>query len=410
MKFTKKSVLKLIALLLIATSVMFIVASPLNNTNNVIAASSSDSKVQGYEDRIAKLEAEQKAYEKKIQEAKQNANDYLKEKEYLDKQIANLSEQITTANELVIEYTNAINAKSEEIEVKQAEIDEKFKQFQERMRISYEEGSMGYLAMLFSSNSISDFLTGLERMTNMLEYDKRTMKELNDQKAALMSEKAAKDELLASQKAVYENLEKTESELEAKAKEAADFYNKAIGDEAEFEKKLAQAQAAEKKANAELEAYLEEMAKKNNGSYEGGALSWPLSKSNNKITSKYGTRTYKIWGRWVTDFHLGIDVGVSTGTSVYAAAGGTVEIAKWDGSYGYYILINHGGGYATLYAHNSQLLVKQGQKVKRGDLISKSGSTGNSSGPHLHFEVRINGKHQDPINSGYLSYPALIYT
>lgn len=405
----RSALLKIVATVLVAAALVFVFASPLNYTNIISASALTDSKVQGYEDRIAALKAEQKNYEKLIKDSKADADKFLKEKEYLDKQIENLNEQITVANDLLIEYTNAIAAKEEEIVGKQAEYDTKFAQYKTRMRVAYEEGSMGYLVMLFTSKSISDFLTSLERMINMLEYDKKTMANLNKQKEELSAKKAELEAIKANQQAVYDELAATSADLKAKSAQAADYYNKEIKDQAEWQRKYNAAQAQEKKENAALDKYLEELAKKNNGVYTGGAFSWPLPSNQNKITSKFGNRTYKIWGKWVTDYHRGIDVSIPTGTTVSACADGIVEKAQWSNSYGYYVVISHGSGYTTLYAHNSSLAVKVGDRVKRGQKVASSGSTGNSSGPHLHLEIAINGKLQDPLANGILSHPALVY-
>ena len=204
-------------------------------------------------------------------------------------------------------------------------------------------------------------------------------------------------------------MKKNEAELEKKAEEAENYYNEAKNSEEVLNKKLNEAKKAEEKAAKELDAYLVELANKNNGVYTGGAFSWPLPQNQVKITSKHGWRTYWIWGRQVTDYHRGIDISCPTGTPVYAGADGIVEIAGWNDSYGYYVVISHGSGYTTLYAHNSLLKVKKGQRVKRGEVISSSGSTGNSSGPHLHLEISINGKLQDPLANGILSHPKLTY-
>ncbi len=409
MKSKQRIVLITVAIMLIVATCIIVLASPLNYADIAHVSAVTDSTVKGYEDRIAALKQEQKNYEKLIKESKQNAESFLKEKEYLDKQIENLNEQIIISNNLLEEYNVAIIEKEGQISVKQSELDTKFEQFKNRLRVLYEDGSVGYLAMIFSSGSVADFLTSLERMTNMLDYDKRTMKTLSDEKTVLSNEKADLESLKANQQSVYDDLKKTEEELKTKSTQAEQFYQSEIKNEEKLNKMLEQAKAEEKKENDKLDAYLKELAKKNNGVYDGGAFSWPLAQSNNIITSKFGTRTYKIWGRWVTDTHRGIDISVPTGTPVYACAAGTVEIAGWSGSYGYYVVISHGSGYTTLYAHNSSLSVKQGQRVNRGDKIALSGSTGNASGPHLHLEIAINGVLQDPLANGILSHPQLIF-
>jgi murein DD-endopeptidase MepM/ murein hydrolase activator NlpD len=378
----------------------------LNYVTTVSAA--TDSKVKGYEDKIAQLKKDQKAYEQQIKDAKANAASYMEQKEILDKQINALSEEIELSNALLIEYNNAIVAKEEAITSKQSELDVKFENYKSRLRASYENGVMGYLTMLFSSKTLSGFLTSLERMTNMLNYDKNVMKQMNEEKANLSDEKANLEQIKASQQAVHDGLQKTEAEIEAKANEMQKLYDDTLNDQKKAEQMLAQAQKDREKAEKDLDKYLEELAKKNSGYYDGGAFSYPLPENQNILTSKFGPRTYKIWGKWVSGNHRGIDIACPTGTPIYAGADGKVEISGWNNSYGYYVVISHGSGYTTLYAHNSSLVAKVGQYVKRGQLIAKSGSTGNSSGPHLHFEISINGKLQDPLKSGLLNHPKFI--
>ena len=406
MKERRSFLIKLTAVILVVISFVFIISSPLNYVNKVSAA--TDSKVQSYEDKIAQLKKDQKTYEQQIKNAKANAASYMEQKEILDKQINALTEEIDLSNALLIEYNNAIIAKEEAIASKQSELDVKFDNFKNRLRTSYEEGIMGYLTMLFSSKTLSGFLTSIERMTNMLNYDKRVMKQMNDEKASLSSEKTNLEQIKASQQTVHDGLQQTEADLEAKANEMQKLYNDTINNQKKAEQMLAQAEKEQKKAEQELDKYLEELAKKNSGYYDGGPFSYPLPSSQNILTSKHGKRTYQMWGKWVTDYHRGIDIACPTGTPVYAGADGKVEISGWNGSYGYYVVISHGSGYTTLYAHNSSLLVKVGQTVKRGQQIAKSGSTGNSSGPHLHFEISINGVLQDPLKSGLLSHPQFI--
>lgn len=402
MKNRRSFLIKLTAVILIVISFVFIISSPLNYVN---VSAATDSKVKGYEDKIAQLKKDQKAYEQQIKNAKANAASYKEQKQILDKQINALSEEIELSNALLIEYNNAIVAKEEAITSKQSELDVKFDNYKNRLRTSYENGVMGYLTMLFSSKTLSGFLTSLERMTNMLNYDKLVMKQMNDEKANLSDEKANLEQIKASQQAVHEGLQKSEQEIEKKADEMQKLYDDTLNDQKKAEQMLAQAEKDREKAEKELDKYLAELAKKNSGVYDGGPFSYPLPQNQVTLTSKFGPRTYQIWGKWVSGNHRGIDIGCPTGTPVYACADGKVEISGWNNSYGYYIVISHGSGYTTLYAHNSSLVVKAGQTVKRGELIAKSGSTGNSSGPHLHLEISINGVLQDPLKSGLLNHP-----
>lgn len=405
-KNIKNTVLKFLSVMLVTVFMMLIMSNPLEQTNRAIAAGSKDSNVQGYEDRISQLKKDQQEFDRLMKEAQKNAEDYLKQKEYIDKQLNNLQEQIDLSNELLEEYNNQIVEKEAEIKEKEAEIKEKEKHFHERMRVSYENGTMNYLSMLFKASSLSDFLISLERITNMLDYDKRTMKEINDKKAELQKQKTEINALKESQQKIADDLDVQKEELEKTANEAEVYYKAELNKKDEYLKKYQQAKAAEDKAAAELDAYLKELANKNNGTFTG-EFAWPLTNSHNYITSKFGPRTYYIYGRWVSDVHRGIDISCTYNTPVKACAAGRVEIAQWNNSYGYYVVISHGSGYTTLYAHNTSLKVKVGQYVNKGDVIALSGSTGNSSGPHLHLEISKNGVLLDPLNCGMLSHPAL---
>ncbi|MBR6514893.1 MAG: peptidoglycan DD-metalloendopeptidase family protein [Clostridia bacterium] len=183
-------------------------------------------------------------------------------------------------------------------------------------------------------------------------------------------------------------------QIEAAFTYVADIQSDQAAIEAEYEK----AKAAEDQANKDIAALLaqraKEQAQNNSGSYKpvyGGKLIWPVS-GYSRISSPFGPRT--LWGKY--DYHLGIDIPAPSGTSVNAAAAGEVVIAGYSYNYGYYVVIDHGDGYATLYAHNRQLLVSAGQIVSQGQKIAEIGMSGSASGNYLHFEVRINGQVQNP--------------
>ena len=158
-------------------------------------------------------------------------------------------------------------------------------------------------------------------------------------------------------------------------------------------------EAAEKKYEEEERKAQEEIRRSQMSylasKYTGGKFAWPAP-SGTRITSPFGYRNHPLSHTY--SLHRGIDISTAYGSDIVAGEDGVVTIAKHNGSYGKYIVINHGNGYTTLYAHNSQLLVSVGQTVKRGQVIAKAGSTGNSTGPHCHFEVSYNGELQNPLN------------
>ena len=406
MNNAKKIIIKITSLFLFVVCMAFVVSDSTAYTTKVVAA--KDSTVQGYEDRLSNLKKEQDRLKKEIAKAQANAATQKEQKDILDKEIKNLNDQILTINALITVCLDQIEEKEASITQKEQELEEKFEQFKNRMRLSYEEGKLGYLAMLFSSESISDFLAGLERMTNILEYDKKVMKEINDAKALLNDEKADLEKTKSDLQLVYDELNAKEEEVRAKVAEVNKLITSYEKAEQDAYNDYIAALNQQKKEEAALEKYLKELAEKDQGKYTQGKLSWPVKASSPNydiITSKYGYRRYYIYGRWVEDEHTGVDIGVRY-QPVYAAADGTIDTATvYGGTYGTYIIINHGGGYTTRYAHLSEFHVKVGQKVKRGQQIGVTGNTGNSSGPHLHFEVRINGKTENPLGNGLVAYP-----
>ena len=225
------------------------------------------------------------------------------------------------------------------------------------------------------------------------------------------AEIAARKQALEQSRAKLVELEKAaaakRAEIEQKKKEREVVLQKAQNDRATAMQAVEELNASSAQITALLKARQAERAaaraaaaaQQSSPTYSwvqgSGQLGWPVS---GEITSPYGYRTHPIWG--TTIYHSGIDIGVDEGTPVHAADGGTVAWSGWMGGYGYAVVIDHGNGMSTLYGHNSELAVSEGQDVGKGQVIAYAGSTGNSTGPHVHFEVRISGDPVDPM--GYL--------
>ena len=246
-----------------------------------------------------------------------------------------------------------------------------------------------------------------------IDADIKLIDEIKKERAEI----AARKQALEQSRAKLVELEKAavakQAEIEQKKKEREVVLQKAQNDRAtamqaveELNASSAQItallkarQAERAAARAAAEAAATAAAQQSAPSYSwvqgSGQLGWPVS---GEITSPYGYRTHPIWG--TTIYHSGIDIGVDEGTPVHAADGGTVVWSGWMGGYGYAVVIDHGNGMSTLYGHNSELAVSEGQDVSKGQVIAYAGSTGNSTGPHVHFEVRISGDPVDPM--GYL--------
>ena len=318
-----------------------------------------------------------------------------------------------------IEKTEAeIERTQKEIDRLQAEFDKTYEEYCQRLRAMYVSGSVNNIEVIFTSTDISSILTRSEMIKSVAKKDNNTldslmnkMSEIEKQKARLEKARVKlnkQKEKLNTDKAALESNIATVAEEKASLNSEINTLNNAISELSkttdEYQESIDADQARLAKVEAEIQAAIARTSQSSSGSSVGtgqingstgdGSHSGQLGYPTDGRTISAGFPNYSS-GR----YHGGIDFPVPTGSNVYAAAGGTVILVKaLYYSYGHYIIIDHGNGLSTLYAHNSQLLVSIGDHVKKGQVIAKSGSTGNSTGPHSHFEVRINGTRVNPLN------------
>lgn len=352
---------------------------------------------------IETLNAQIDAYEAKI--------DYLeKESDELRSNISSLQKKIDQVEENIAATQAEIDEITKEIEEKQAEFDKSYDAYCERLRAMYVSGSVTELEVLLTCDDISSMLTRAEMLQSVSEQDSKMlqslmdiMEEIEEDRQTLTKKKTQLDDDKASLESQKKDLDDQKAELEANLAEvksenaeyqsALNEYNSKISS---FDSSISSARQSKKeyeKEQAEIEAEIREAEKHySGGNYNtgSGTLAWPTySHSISAGFPYYSSGAY----------HSGVDFPVPIGTAVHAADSGVViTVKRLTTSYGQYIIISHGNGMQTLYAHNSQLLVSVGQNVSKGQLIAYSGSTGNSTGPHCHFEVRINGKAVNPMN------------
>lgn len=384
-----------------ALSVVITAGAVTYNSGEALSAASNfsgDSKVKGYEDQIKKADANIAALKNQIASSKQDLASAQADKEAYDKLVASYMEKISVTNDLIAELETSISEKTDEINGKQTDYEKKYELFKLRLRVTHEEGQASYLEMLLGAEDIADFLSRVDRVGSMLEYDNKIMNTLKDEKADLEEIRATLEIQKKEQETFKAQLAADEADMQKKSEEAQARIDQLKSDIATSQAYQAQNEKLREEFEAQLEARikeLEEEQKKKNSKYVGGTLQWPVPLDYTKVTSGFAWRTSPITGR--KELHNGIDIPAPLGTSVYAANTGTVVIATWHYSYGNYIMIDHGGGIMTLYAHNSQLLVSVGDKVTKGQVIAKVGSTGDSTGNHCHFSVRKNGAFIDPM-------------
>ncbi len=327
---------------------------------------------------------------------------------------------------------DAANARLQSIQTKQAEINAQIAQTQNeivkmeaylktrqdvlnrRVRAIYMHGQLNYLEVILGANSFSDFANRVELLKRVIRSDYNLILEIQKQKAAIEAKKAQLEEDKWQLDALAAEAEKTRQEIAKKKAEQqkvldAAKSNKAAAAQMEqdlnaqlasvrnlIQQRLAAAEAARQAAQQQAASDDEGGGGSDDNYVQGtGAMGWPCS---GPITSPFGYRTHPIFG--TTIFHAGIDIGVDYGTPIHAADSGVVVYSGWISGYGNAVIIDHGGGISTLYGHNQSLAVSEGQSVSKGSVIAYAGSTGNSTGPHCHFEVDVNGSPVNPM--GYL--------
>lgn len=294
----------------------------------------------------------------------------------IEEDIKAKAQEVDQINNKMADKEAELNQIAADIQKAKVEMQEREDGLNERLRAMYKNGSIGYIEVILGSHSISEFISNVEMIKRIYKNDQDVMKILKEEKA---------------------KLEKKEDKLQAEKQELV-----ALQEEAKEKQRVLQTQkdkleAQIDKLNAQADQVKADIASKQdtNKKYTGGRFVWP-SPGYYEITSEFGFRLHPILNVWKG--HTGIDIGVPSNKRVVAAASGTVIVASSYGGYGNAVVIDHGSGISTLYGHNNQLLVSVGQKVSQGQTIAKSGSTGWSTGPHLHFEVRVGGEYVDPMN------------
>lgn len=334
-------------------------------------------------------------------------------KKAMDERNAYTLQQIELNEKEILLYDRMIEDKAQEVSNAQQLEEQQLERYRTRIRAMEENGNLDILAIVLSSDNLGDLLTAMDDIGEIMESDKDIEREY---RAARENTEAAKEEyeqVKLELNAKQDDLREEQEELQADIDEATQLIRDLETDlenrQAEFDEIMAAEDAANAKIDelvaqleAERRAAATAAAGANGGSGAGvssGATTgtasfvWPVA-SYVYISSRFGLRVHPITGE--TKSHTGMDIASNQGTSVYAADGGTVTLASWNGGYGNCIMIDHGNGYVTLYGHLSGYAISEGQAVSQGSVIGYVGSTGNSTGPHLHFEVLQNGSRIDP--------------
>lgn len=385
--------------LLLAVGLLMTVAGP-------VYATKKD--VEDAKRKAGSLEAEKKKVEatlKNLEGLKQDAAAYVRE---LDASLGDLNAELEKLGEQIVQKEVDIDVAGQEL-ARAREVEAgQYEAMKLRIKYMYERGETSYLDMLLQSKSMLQLMNRAEYIQKISQYDRRKMEEYE----AAKEEVAAREERLNQEhERLLDFREQTEAKqqsvetlLAKKHQELKNFesqINTAQGQISEYERDIQAQENRVRQLEAEIKRREEEARKAaeaagktyNTVSLGNIRFIWPCPASS-RITSGFGERSSPTEG--ASTNHQGIDIGADSGSSVLASASGTVVIATYSYSAGNYIMINHGGGVYTVYMHCSQLLVSEGQSVMQGQTIAKVGSTGYSTGPHLHFGIRANGQYVNP--------------
>lgn len=355
----------------------------------------SQSQIDALEEQRDALRAEREEMQAGIDELESQQADVLAQKAALDAQNEVYRQEIELVEEQVSIYTQLVEDKAREVEQATADENEQLATYRHHVRAMEENGRFTYLSILFGSSSLGELMSNLDMIGEIMEADQRSYDQYVAAREKSEQIQAEYETMLDELDVRQAELESERAELEAQIEEATqlivDLEAQLETDRAAYEEQLAKEEALE----SEIQNMIAELERQEaaNSITSTGTYIWPLP--GYSPGSAYGWRIHPIWGDM--RFHAGEDIGAPSGTPILAADSGIATVIPDNGNgYGNYVIINHGGGRTTLYAHMSGFAVSNGASVTQGQTIGYVGSTGNSTGPHLHFEVRVNGATTDP--------------
>lgn len=330
-----------------------------------------------------------------LKEGKEKQNKLVAEIDSINLQIDQIVSEISAADKEIAEKEKEIEQAQEKLNSKKEEISDQNDDIGQRLRAMYKSGDTGILEVLLGSSDISELISNLDMIQLIYTNDQKVLSQMQTQYDEISDEKQTLEKLNEQLKAQKDEKKQSQQELESKKSDVEELEKQVAEDnealEAQIDELNKEAQAlTEQMQQGEIKASTSADSK-----YSGTAMTWPVP-SSQRITSEYGNRYHPILH--VNKFHSGIDIGASEGSQILAANDGMVIFSGVKGGYGNCVMIDHGGGIVTLYGHCSKLLVSEGQNVTKGQNIALVGSTGQSTGPHCHFEVRVNGSTTNPLN------------
>lgn len=388
------------------------------------SAKVTQSEIDDLKSQKAALSEQSASYEATINSLKNKKNAQVELKTALDSKLALTNQQIMNLEEQIKLHDALIERKTQEVDEAQKTADEQLEKYKKRVRAMEESGRYNYFEVLFGANSIGEFLSLIDDIGDIMQSDKELEESYKQSVTDLKTVKAEYEEAQTELKQNKVECAKLKDQLQVDITQAASVITSLQSDISKNASVLSALDSQESALQSQIQAKVkqlneqkkaeEEANRPSNGGNSGGSsggssvgtgnLVWPSYCT--YITSRQGPRVHPITGEYKN--HGGTDIGASYGSAIYAADSGKVVSSSdgWNGGWGNYVMIDHGNGMQTLYAHMSSRAVSVGQTVKRGQTIGYVGSTGMSTGPHLHFEMYINGSRIDPQTR----YPGVSFT
>ncbi|KKM10307.1 hypothetical protein SY88_14740 [Clostridiales bacterium PH28_bin88] len=323
-----------------------------------------------------------------LQDTNREISQLMGQLDILDEEIENTEKEMKELGRQLSSATQRVAGAEQELKEAESALAERTEVFRSRLKEIYLNGQVNYLEVLMQSTSITDFLVRFDLLKKIAEQDMEILDGIEADRRRVEQKKAELEQRRDEIAGIKVKVEAQQARMEQKKKEK----EVAVARLEKYKDAILRDIEAEERTAREIGEKIRSL-QSNSGKYTGGKMTWPLP-GYSRITSDYGWRTHPILK--IRSFHAGIDIAAPTGTNVVASEAGKVIFTGWYGAYGNAVVVDHGGGVTTTYSHLSKILVKEKEQVTRGQVVGKVGSTGLSTGPHLDFSVRINGKSVSP--------------
>ncbi len=395
-----KSIIIIISLIFLLSLITTLFSGPAQARSDLDQINRDLSETQK---KIEEKEKEASDISSQIEQIDHELNQSQSELDSLSAKLSVIQSDLHKTEELLEEAKQELESLIENLRETKAKLKEQQELLQERVTNFYKNGKLQYVEVVFQAKSFNDFINRISFLELIIEQDVNIHKKIAGLKAKIEKEKTQQEKVTNEINSHYEEIKNQEDEMKVVVSQKQIKKNQINSDlkkkenllgeiEADKEELEKQEQRLLAESNA-IEAQLRNISGTQPVSVSPGGFIWPV---NGSLSSGFGMRLHPILGDY--RMHTGIDIGAGYGTPIKASKDGIVIFSGWKGGYGNTVIINHGGGIATLYAHASSIAVGSGSQVSQGQAIAYVGSTGYSTGPHLHFEVRLNGTPQNPMN------------